>query len=176
MVRNYSSALTLTNFHCFYPHRTREKYVDWIFLYLHSDVGRKILSLSQRKYGNSLDKFEPNDLNTSLVPRMAFFDSLGEEKLASLMESVNCGEDVHGELDVMFAPLLLSAEASEAVGGEHCMYVRKPKVEQLRLAIEKRNRDYQGRANVKTTSAKPAKRKVAAKPPKSVKARYAKHG
>ena len=176
VVRNYSSALTLTNFHCFYPHAVREKYIDWMFLYLHSNIGRRILSLSKRKYGNLLDKFEPNDLNTALVPRMAFFDSLGAEKLSCLMESVKRGEDVHSELDVIFAPLLLNVEASESVGGGQRTYVRKPKVEQLRLAIEKRNRNYQGRATGKTKSSKPATRKAAVKLPKSVKAKYAKHG
>ena len=176
VVRNYSSALTLTNFHCFYPHAIHEKYVDWMFLYLQSSIGRKILSLSKRKYGNLLDKFEPNDLNTALVPRKAFFDSLGEETLSRLMESVKCGEDINSELDVIFAPLLLNGEASESVVGGRRMYIRKPKVEQLRLAIEKRNRNYQGRAKGETESAKLAKSKVAAKPPKSVKARYAKHG
>ncbi len=171
VVRNYSSALTLTNFHCFYPHAIREKYVDWIFLYLHSNIGRKILSLSKRKYGNLLDKFEPNDLNTALVPRTPFFDSLGEEKLSCLMESVKCGEDVHGELDVIFAPLLLNADVSESVGGEHCTYVRKPKVEQLRLAIEKRSA-YNGVAPSKAKTATSSNRKTAERHTKSVKARY----
>lgn len=49
---------------------------------------------------------------------------------------------------------------------------RKPRMEQLRLAIEKRNRNYQGKAMGKTKSARPAKRKPAVKPPKSVKAKY----
>ena len=57
---------------------------------------------------------------------------------------------------------------------------RQPPMCQLRLAIEKRNRNYQGRVAGKTksakSSAKPAKRKAAIKPQKSVKARYAKHG
>ena len=172
VIRNYSSALTLTNFHCFYPYAVREKYVDWIFLYFHSNIGRKILSLSKRKYGNLLDKFEPNDLNAALVPRMAFFDSLGEEKLSSLMKSVKCGEDVHSELDVIFAPLLLNAEGSESVGGGQRTYVRKPKVEQLRLAIEKRSMNYQGKATGKTRPTKSAKSGINAKRHKSVKAKY----
>lgn len=57
---------------------------------------------------------------------------------------------------------------------------RKPRMEQLRLAIEKRNKNYQGRAAGKTKSAKlsakPSKRKTAVKPQKSMKAKYSKHG
>lgn len=170
VVRNYSSALTLTNFHCFYPYAVREKYVDWIFLYLHSNIGRKILSVSKRKYGNLLDKFEPNDLNTSLVPRAAFFDSLGEEKLSRLMESMKCGENVHSVLNAIFVPLLLNADASESVGGEHCMYVRKPKVVQMLLAFEK-GFGYNGAAAGKAKSATSSNRKTAATHVKSVKAR-----
>ena len=61
--------------------------------------------------------------------------------------------------------------AYKEVGGK-----RQPPLRQLRLAIEKRNRKYQGRAVGKTKSAKPVKRKSAVKPSRSVKARYAKHG
>ena len=57
---------------------------------------------------------------------------------------------------------------------------RKPRMEQLRLAIEKRNKNYQSSAAGKTKSAKlsakPAKRKAAIKPQKSMKAKYSKHG
>ena len=107
VVRNYSSALALTNFHCFYPNPLRSKYVDWLFLYLHSGIGRKILSLSKRKYGNLLDKFEPNDLNSALVPRREFFDALGEDVLAAIVELVRRGECVDGRLDSLFAPLVV---------------------------------------------------------------------
>ena len=171
VVRNYSSALTLTNFHCFYPHGAREKYVDWMFLYLHSDVGRKILSLSQRKYGNSLDKFEPNDLNSALVPRTAFFDSLGEQTLSRLMESVKCGKDVRVELDAIFAPLLLNGDDCESSIETHRMYVRKSKVEQLRLAIEKK-RCYNGSVADSVKQRKSTKGKSVAKRLKSVRAKY----
>lgn len=111
VVRNYSSALSLTNFHCFYPNPLRSKYVDWLFLYLHSAIGRKILSLSKRKYGNLLDKFEPNDLNSALVPKREFFDVLGEKVLASLIGSVRNGECVDSRLESVFAPLVKSVKA-----------------------------------------------------------------
>ena len=51
---------------------------------------------------------------------------------------------------------------------------RKPRMEQLRLAIEKRNRNYQGGATGKTKPTKQVKRKSTVKRPKSVKAKYTK--
>lgn len=114
IVRNYSSALSLTNFHCFYPNGFGRKYVDWLFLYLDSGIGRRIVSLSKRKYGNALDKFEPNDLNAALVPKREFFDSIGEIQERELMNAVKSGEDVAERLDEIFEPLL--SEVGEPTG------------------------------------------------------------
>ncbi|MBO7483113.1 MAG: SAM-dependent DNA methyltransferase [Kiritimatiellae bacterium] len=138
VVRNYSSALSLTNFHCFYPHRLRDAYVDWLFLYLHSGVGRKLLSLSKRRYGNALDKFEPNDLNDALVPTRAFFDSLGQDVLTELMDAVISGKDPSLRLDEAFAPLVADAEAGDVVPAPVKYPFRRREPEQMRLAIEKR--------------------------------------
>ncbi len=131
VVRNYSSALTLTTFHCFCPYPMRARYVDWLFLYLHSGIGRKILSLSKRKYGNSLDKFEPNDLNDALVPTQTFFDALGNDTLFDLMSAVKAGEDPSVRLDEMFAPLADGGKGDvEEIGVLH-----EPKPVQLSFAI-----------------------------------------
>ena len=180
VVRNYSSALSLTNFHCFYPHRLRDSYVDWLFLYLHSGVGRKLLSLSKRRYGNSLDKFEPNDLNGALVPTCAFFDSLGRDKLAMLMGIVKSGGNPARQLDEVFAQLL-DGNSKEACEHRAKYSSLRPRTEQLRLAIEKK-RGYKGAVSEKARSAKKAgakkngAKKSAVKRPRSVKARYGKHG
>ena len=118
VVRNRSSALSLTNFHCFYPHPLRKGYVDWLFLYLHSGVGRRLLSLSKRRYGNALDKFEPNDLNGALVPTRDFFDSLGSDILSSMIGAVNRRENVDDRLDTIFRQLLLRDGAEFGENGE----------------------------------------------------------
>lgn len=175
VVRNYSSALSLTNFHCFYPNPLRSKYLDWLFLYLHSGIGRKILSLSKRKYGKLLDKFEPNDLNSSLVPKREFFDALGEEVLTSLVESVRNGECVDGRLESVFAPLVIDATGEDDLTSQTPLHYPTQRFQQLRLAIEKRN-GYKGAAK------KGATKKGAAKPnpkagvktgrTKSIKSRY----
>ena len=182
VVRNYSSALSLTNFHCFYPHRIRDSYVDWLFLYLHSGVGRRLLSLSKRRYGNALDKFEPNDLNGALVPTRAYFDSLGCDRLAMLMGIVKSGGDPVRQLDEAFAQLLDGDDGEELC--EHCATypVHLPRPEQLRLAIEPRNKKYKGAAAGKAKSTKMAmttkgaEKKSGPKRTKSVKARYGNSG
>lgn len=143
VVRNYSSALSLTNFHCFYPNTLHAKYVDWLFLYLHSGVGREILSLSKRKYGNALDKFEPNDLNKALVPCCVFFDSIGDDRLTRLMDAINRGNDISDELDALFSSLLLDSDAElaepEARATDYvaCLYPNVCEPEQLLFALEK---------------------------------------
>lgn len=143
VVRNYSSALSLTNFHCFYPYALRAQYLDWLFLFLQSGVGREILSLSKRKYGNALDKFEPNDLNEALVPQRDFFDSLGEDALATLMTAVKEGKDIGERLDVLFAPLLDADDRGHCENangeGKHetYLYPRVREHGQLLLALEK---------------------------------------
>ena len=181
VVRNYSSALSLTNFHCFYPHRLYDSYVDWLFLYLHSGVGRKLLSLSKRRYGNSLDKFEPNDLNGALVPSRAYFDSLGRDQLAILMGIVKSGGDPVRQLDEVFAKLLNGADGEDYCEHSVTYPLHRPRTEQLRLAIEKK-RGYRGAGTGKKMPAKvsivgkTAAKKPASERPKSVKARYAKHG
>ena len=61
-VRNYSTVQSLTPFHCFYPNLFGVGIIDLLFLYLHSRTGHSILASSVRKYGNELEKYEPNDL------------------------------------------------------------------------------------------------------------------
>lgn len=76
IVRNKSSALNLTCFHGFQPNLSGLKYLDHIFLYLSSAIGQKIISLSMRRYGDGLNKFEPNDLNSASVPSPDVFDKM----------------------------------------------------------------------------------------------------
>ena len=76
IIRNESNVLNLTCFHGFYPNLHGAQYLDRLFLYLNSDIGRQIVSLSARRYGDGLSKFEPNDLNTALVPAPEVLDAI----------------------------------------------------------------------------------------------------
>ena len=86
IARNETRALNLTCFHGFRPNALGERYVDGLFLYLSSAVGRKIVSLSARMYGDSLTKFEPNDLNAALAPSPQTLEDLPPERAAAALE------------------------------------------------------------------------------------------
>ena len=138
VVRNFSAALSLTNFHCFFPNWFGNSYIDWLFVYLHSGIGRKVLSLSKRQYGDSLDKFEPNDLNSALVPKASYFDSLGTEKLQSVLSTLRAGKNADAFFEELFKPLVL--EAGSDVPKQ--AYRRPPRTEQMLLAVERREAEF----------------------------------
>ena len=89
IVRNESSALNLTCFHGFQPNLSGLNYIDHIFLYLSSATGQEIISLSMRRYGDGLNKFEPNDLNSALVPSPDVFDELSLSDINSALECLD---------------------------------------------------------------------------------------
>ena len=89
IVRNESSALNLTCFHGFQPNLSGLKYLDHIFIYLSSAVGQEIISLSMRRYGDGLNKFEPNDLNSALVPSPDIFDQMSSSDTEKAIEHLN---------------------------------------------------------------------------------------
>ncbi len=62
--------------------------MNYLFLYLFSQTGREILSLSMRKYGDFLYKFEPNDLNSALIPSIDFFASMPFEKVSEAIQFI----------------------------------------------------------------------------------------
>jgi adenine-specific DNA-methyltransferase len=88
IVRNESSALNLTCFHGFQPNLSGLKYLDHILIYLSSAVGQEIISLSMRRYGDGLNKLEPNDLNSALVPSSDIFDQIPSSHLGKALKSL----------------------------------------------------------------------------------------
>ncbi|MEB3188869.1 MAG: N-6 DNA methylase [Snowella sp.] len=106
IIRNKSNALNLTCYHGFHPNLFGLGYIDHLFLYLLSQTGRKIISLSMRSYGDSLDKFEPNDLNTASVPSRDFFDSFTSEEIISGMQYVGDFGVLPEKLELKFKTLM----------------------------------------------------------------------
>ena len=93
IVRNLSTALNLTCFHGFRPNLFGAGFLDHLFLYLASTPGREALSLSVRRYGDGLDKFEPNDLDSAPVPAPDALSRLGARDLRqALVETREQGE------------------------------------------------------------------------------------
>jgi adenine-specific DNA-methyltransferase len=81
IIRNYTDCLNLTCYHSFYPNMFGFNYVDRLFLYFLSDLGNTILKSNQRKYGDGLMKFEPNDLNDSYVPSSDLLNRLNANEV-----------------------------------------------------------------------------------------------
>lgn len=102
IILNRSDALNLTCFHGFQPNLFGMHYVEHLFLYLTSRVGRKIVSLAMRKYGSSLDKFEPNDLNGAAVPSPDFFDQISIDQVRSVIQEIEVTGDIPEFIETLF--------------------------------------------------------------------------
>lgn len=75
-IRNEAMISNLTTFHCIYLNIFSEPKVDLLFAYLLTDISKDIFNDNRREYGNGLQKFEPNDINKSL---MVDIDRIGEK-------------------------------------------------------------------------------------------------
>jgi len=58
-----------------------------------------------RRYGASLDKFEPNDVNGALVPSQQFLASISAEKISGAMKTVKETGQLPQWAEDLFAPL-----------------------------------------------------------------------
>lgn len=88
VILNNTAAVHLTCCHGFYPNMFGAGYTEKLFLYLASETGRKIVSLSKRQYGNALDKFEPNDLNNALAPAQSVLDELTDDAVSDALSAL----------------------------------------------------------------------------------------
>lgn len=105
IIRNKSEALNLTCYHGFQPDLFGIQYLEHLFLYFLSETGMEITSLSIRKYGDSLDKFEPNDLNSAMVPTPDFFDMLSQEMVKHALREVEVNGVLPVEIEQEFTKL-----------------------------------------------------------------------
>ena len=78
---NGTNCLNLTCFHGFHPTEAGKKYLNIFFLYLNTDTAKKLFDKEKREYGNGLEKFEPNDMNKSLI---IDFDLLKNDQMEEL--------------------------------------------------------------------------------------------
>ncbi|WP_237593070.1 Eco57I restriction-modification methylase domain-containing protein [Actinobacillus pleuropneumoniae] len=82
-IRNEANISNLTNFHCVYFNRD-DLDVDLFFAYLLTDISKEILDENRREYGNGLKKFEPNDLNKSVMLDLTLLSSEERDRILSL--------------------------------------------------------------------------------------------
>lgn len=114
VVRNLSTAINLTCYHGFYPNIFGQAIVDSLFLYFQSRAARRLLELNMRRYGDSLDKFEPNDLNRALAPSLDWFAKLPPDAVSGALELCRNGSGLPDFIDDIFDELISNAEQSHA--------------------------------------------------------------
>lgn len=105
-IRNHSSAIHLTCFHGFYPNLFGQGLLDHLFIYFQSRAARRLLQLNMRRYGDALDKFEPNDLNHALAPSEDWFARLPGDVLDAGLSSCRLGNELPETVDRYFDELL----------------------------------------------------------------------
>lgn len=111
VILNRSKALNLTCFHGFQPNLFGQQYLEHLFLYLWSNIGRDIVSLSMRKYGDSLDKFEPNDLNVALAPSTDFLAAMPKGRVPAAVREIGETGQAPDWVENFFAPLKIAPVA-----------------------------------------------------------------
>lgn len=109
-VWNDTDCLNLTTFHAFYPSEFGKRYLNILFLYLNTATAREFFEQEKREYGNGLGKYEPNDINKSLVIN---FDALSEDDLnkleflqQSLLENSEVRDEIIDKADMIFSRIL----------------------------------------------------------------------
>lgn len=117
VIRNLSTAVNLTCFHGFYPNLFGQGIVDALFLYFQSRTARRLLEFNMRRYGDSLDKFEPNDLNQALAPSIDWFLKLSPDAVGRALEACRQGNEIPDYMDEMFDELISEAEQQHTANG-----------------------------------------------------------
>ncbi len=107
IIRNKTNALNLTCFHGFQPNLVGQDYIDRLFIYLASTSGREITSLSSRRYGDALDKFEPNDLNNVRVPQPNIFNEISSKTMTKAMSYIERKNNVPDWVNRQFEKMKL---------------------------------------------------------------------
>lgn len=84
-VRNETQVMNLTTFHCIYVNSNLFGVdADLLFAYLISNTAQILFSTCGREYGNGLNKFEPNDLNKSLMLDIGSLSEIKKDKLRTI--------------------------------------------------------------------------------------------
>lgn len=109
-IRNETLAVNLTTFHCIYINTTNNNVdADLLFAYLISNTAQKLFATSGREYGNGLNKFEPNDLNKSLILDIGILSTTDKDQLRTLYKKNKKNNNMSfiNEIDLILAKYFL---------------------------------------------------------------------
>jgi adenine-specific DNA-methyltransferase len=85
-VRNEANIYNLTTFHCVYPNLLAIHKLELLFAYLITPVAGEIFNDNRREYAQGLQKFEPNDLNNSLIVNLDIIDNNEEQIIIDILK------------------------------------------------------------------------------------------
>lgn len=108
-VRNLTMAKTLTTFHSIFINPQYTADTDLIFSYFLTSTAQMIIRENRKELGNSLDKFQPNDLNTAKmidITLLSLKDRLLITKIYKILED-SYSSDYVEELDSIFKKYIL---------------------------------------------------------------------
>ncbi len=89
VVRNFSTARTLTCFHSFYPNPGAEEILDALYVYLLSAPGQAQMAAQGSRYAAGLQKVEPGDLNRTLCPPSELLRKLDRGVIRAVHEAAS---------------------------------------------------------------------------------------
>ncbi len=87
-VRNEAGIKNLTTFHGVYPSLFSMNKTGILFAYLLTDIAKELFMQQRREYGNGLVKFEPNDLNRSMMLDLSRLTSAEEAEVVQGLAEV----------------------------------------------------------------------------------------
>jgi adenine-specific DNA-methyltransferase len=88
-VRNEANISNLTTFHCIYPawnNLFSHTDIDLLFAYLLTDTAKQIFADNSREYGNGLQKFEPNDINSGKMLDISLLNMKDRNEILELYQ------------------------------------------------------------------------------------------
>lgn len=97
-VRNKAKVLNLTAFHCVYPRRCDEIFLDALVVSLNSRLVQSESAREHRVYGGGLLKAEPKDLLDMWVPPLEVFDQTTLERLAGHLPLIDSEVRAYGQI------------------------------------------------------------------------------
>jgi adenine-specific DNA-methyltransferase len=115
VIRNFTTAINFTCFHCFYPNMFGEQLINKLFVYFLSDLGQEIIKTNKRSYGDELDKFEPGDLNDSLCPSQNQFEMIDDRDADKVVDIAKTNEEMAIQMSNNLIRKILNAQQNPAM-------------------------------------------------------------
>ena len=117
VIRNFTTAISFTCFHSFYPNIFGESFINKLFVYFISDYGQNVIKMNKRSYGDGLDKFEPRDLNDCFCPSQRQFELFDDKEAKEIIDVAETNEKRAIEMSNDLIKRIINAQQGAAPDG-----------------------------------------------------------